>query len=400
MKKFSELLHNIIESKQKEKLTQESLSKLTYLKKHLTNEQVKEIFDNYIYDNEDYYNNFLINIDDLTTMLKNKGLTLFGPIKDTSKYILKLFTKNNHESILKKIINDYFAKKSLSIDDLETTGNIFNDFCKGWENEAKELASLTYKATANVGPYEVLLKFLLQEAGSGQSGDIEISSNKEFEVKCMTWNKSGKSGGHLAGQKAYGDSKIRKSWSIYMYLNENLFHLEKYNNKLADKAAYFQNNTGFKNFIKLCEVNKLSNSDIAKGLVNSLCFQYNYITNDRDKDGNMSNIPSLSSTIIEELYKQTEEKLKTISELSFQDMKNIIGCIQFNLYSFIENFDYIFIGFLSDQINKQEQNGKYFFYKKDSTKDIVNFNVITDNLYFGPLETTDQGRTGKIYLKF
>lgn len=392
MKTLSDLL-TIVESKNSP-LSNDSLAKLTYLKRHLNDEDVDKIFSEYCPNADEFSNEFLIDFDKLTKILQAKGIESFGPVKDGARYILKLFRHNDNEKTLRRIIEG----NGVSISDLkETGGNIFADLCKGWEEEAKEIAYIQYKTKSNVGPYEVLLKFLLNEASTGSSGDILIDNSEDFEVKCMTW-KNTKSGGRLAGQKGLDGTKIRLAWSIYMYLNEKIFGYDKSDNYAADNAEYFQKESGFQAFLDEWKKNDITKEDMAKALVNAICFQYNFITNKRDKDGQLGDTPSLPPKIVNELCKQTENLLKSYDSITFQDMKDIIGCIQFNLYSFIEQFDYIFIGFLAENKSKQKYDGKYFF-SSIKKNEIIDFSKIMKNLYFSALGKDSQGRTGKIYLK-
>ena len=407
MKQFSNFVFENIKNINKQPLSEDSLLMLKYLKKHLTDSQVEEIFNKYIGvdSKSDYETNFKVDINTLRDLLKAKGILSMGPIKDSANYIIKLFRKYNHESILNEIIKNGGCFR---INDLKTTGgNVFNDFCSNFKDEAMDLAQITYKQVANVGPYEVLLKFLMKEAGSGSKGDILIHSNEnfnangEFEVKCMSWAKN-KTGGHAAGQTGNNGAKIKKSWAIYLYLNEMLFKFEKNKNKLADTAAYFQLKDGFNKFKELCE-NK-SIEEIATNIVNALCFQYNFITNDRDKNGDLSTAITsgdsrMTNNLRKELVELTQTQLKNFKNIKFEDLKNVIGAIQLNLYALTENFKYIFIGFLSSNNSKQHSNGNYVFFKINDSGIPIQFNDIIENLEFGALETSDQGRTGKIYIK-
>ena len=100
MKTLSDLL-TIVESKNSP-LSNDSLAKLTYLKRHLNDEDVDKIFSEYCPNADEFSNEFLIDFDKLTKILQAKGIESFGPVKDGARYILKLFRHNDNEKTLRR----------------------------------------------------------------------------------------------------------------------------------------------------------------------------------------------------------------------------------------------------------------------------------------------------------
>lgn len=381
-----------------ESLSKENIKKLEeYISDNNINEYIKLIkrhgaalgVDNNLYDN----------------FFEIHGLSKlnWGRNNSAKKQFIKLFSEEDHLDILTSIINNDGV---LSIKDIEENGNIFN-LCKiednDFSNEAKTIATWTNSTSANAGPCEMLLKFILKEGRTLKTGDVGIYDGeyKEMEVKAATTGKNA-SGGHAAGQKKNNGAKIRGAWSIYLYLNKNLFNLGD-DNALADKSAYFQNDNGIKSFNQLIKDNKLDKDDkslkiLSNSIVDALCFQYNFITNEKDSKNSLNTI--------DELYDAAYIYCKSIYDNGFkkQDLSNLVGCIQLYLYSQVENFDYFFCV----QVDKSDEstnknNGNYWCVKNCKSPDtkLLKFDIVTNNLYFGQLDSpvSSQGRTGKIYLK-
>lgn len=386
---------------------------LDYFFESLSKENVKKL-EEYISDD---------NIDEYIKLIKRHGASLgidndsydnffeihglsklnWGRNNSAKKQFVKLFSEEDHLDILTSIVKNNGV---LSIKDVEENGNIFN-LCKIEDNdfsdEAKTIATWTNSTSANAGPCEMLLKFILKEGRTFKSGDVGIhdGEDKEMEVKAATTGKNA-SGGHAAGQKENNGQKIRGAWSIYLYLNKNLFNLGD-DNAIADKSAYFQNDNGIKNFNQLIKDNKLDKDDkslktLSNGIVDALCFQYNFITNEKESKNSLKTV--------DELYDAAYIYCKSIYDNGFkrQDLFNLVGCIQLYLYSQIEKFDYFFCVQVdkSDE-STNENNGNYWCAKNCKSQDtkLLKFDIVTNNLYFGQLDspTSSQGRTGKIYMK-
>ena len=316
------------------------------------------------------------------------------------KQFINLFNEDDNLDVLLEVVkNDGI----ISVDDLNESGNIF-DLCKinnkDFIEEAKVISTWVNQTSSASGPGEILLKFILKEAGIKQGCDVFIRPNKTMEVKSCTISegKNG-SGGHPAGQKGFDDSKIRGSWAIYKYLNEHLFNIKGDNeNYEADNSFYFQNNAGFEQFIMLVRDYNLENTTddrefFIKTIVDAICFQYNFISNKPNAKNKLTNI--------DELYDASIKYYNNIlrDDFSFDNMKNLIGCIQLYLYSSIEKFDYLFF-FKVDKFGDSENSGDYVLFKDCSTS-LLKFENIIEYIYFGTLDnpTSTQGRSGKMFLR-
>lgn len=334
-----------------------------------------------------------INQDDFNTFFDTHGISElnWGRNNSASKQFIELFSENDHLDILCDIVKNNGAK---SINDITETGNIFKDYCTGWEEEAKTIASWTNSRSANAGPCEMLLKFMLKEGNSMSVGDVGIN-NEDMEVKAATLKGKSGSGGHAAGQKG----NIRKAWSIYWYLNNNLFKIDTSNDQ-ADKLAYFQNAKGLDDFNKKLKDNNLLEDieKISNGIVNALMFQYYFIKNDGTTK-KLRNEDKLKKSALEYCKKViTSNGFETTA-----DLWNLVGCIQLYLYSVVEDFDYFFAVLIDKNINNESaDNGFYICVKncKDDDSDLLKFDKILKYLSFKSLDSTvsSQGRTGKIII--
>ena len=335
--------------------------------------------------------------DDYETFFKNHGLSElnWGRKNSAIKQFINLFSDNDHIDILSNIVKN---NGTVSINDVTETGNIFKDYCKGWEDEAKTIATWTNSKSANAGPCEMLLKFILYEGNSRTVGDVGID-DEEMEVKAGTLKGKQGSGGHAAGQKG----NIRKTWSIYYWLDKHLFNLET-SNKIADSRAYFQNDNGVKDFNnKLKDANLLDSSKykiISNEIVNALCFQYDKIKNDESENNELdkSKLKKLQNAAL----KYVKQNIKD-DGFDKQDLLNLVGCIQLYLYSQVEEFDYFFAVLIDKNVdNENANNGFYICIKdcKDDNTELLQFNNILKYLKFGTLDSTTstQGRTGKIFI--
>ena len=334
----------------------------------------------------------------------------WGRKNSAFKQFKELFAENDHLDIFKKIIQN---NGIVNINDLKQEGNLFKDYCGDNEKlnpcgdfieEAKTIASWTNSGSANVGPGEILLKFILKEGRTGNKGDVAIAIDEndpdpkeEMEVKAATLAKNA-SGGHAAGQTG----KIRNAWSIYWFLDNKLFNLGTSSTD-ADKLEYFQNKNGLKDFNqKIKDANIKDPRVISDGIVNALCWQYRFVESETsDKPKNLKGYDKLK----EEAYKLCNKIYdKNNGFTSANDLYDLVGCIQLYLYSQVEQFDYFFAILIDKNIdNESEDNGKYWCVnncKEDNTI-LLNFDDVLMHLKFKSLDstTTTQGRTGKIIIK-
>ena len=371
-----------------ESLSKESIKKL---EQYISDENVDE----YIKLLKRHASKSGIKEDDYTVFFDKHGISElnWGRKNSAVKQFVNLFSEEDHLDILTKIVKDDGV---VSIDDIKETGNIFKDYCSEFSEEAKIIASWTNSKSANAGPCELLLKFIIKEANSKKTGDVTIHNDEEMEVKASTLKgKSSGSGGHAAGQRG----KIRNTWAVYYYLNNNVFNIETSNSE-ADKLKYVQNKDGVQELNNVIKDKGLSIEEVTNGIVDALCFQYNFITNENDVKNELKTK--------DKLYKAALNIAKSISKNnefnSSNDVFNLVGCIQLYLYSQIEGFDYFFAVLVDKNIdNESDNNGFYFCVKncQDDNSELLNFDKILSYIRFGGLDSTtsSQGRTGKIYIK-
>lgn len=371
-----------------ESLSKESIKKL---EQYISDENVDE----YIKLLKRHASKSGIKEDDYTVFFDKHGISElnWGRKNSAVKQFVNLFSEEDHLDILTKIVKDDGV---VSIDDIKETGNIFKDYCSEFSEEAKIIASWTNSKSANAGPCELLLKFIIKEANSKKTGDVTIHNDEEMEVKASTLKgKSSGSGGHAAGQRG----KIRNTWAVYYYLNNNVFNIETSTSE-ADKLKYFQNKDGVQELNNVIKDKGLSIEEVTNGIVDALCFQYNFITNENDVKNELKTK--------DKLYKAALNIAKSISKNnefnSSNDVFNLVGCIQLYLYSQIEGFDYFFAVLVDKNIdNESDNNGFYFCVKncQDDNSELLNFDKILSYIRFGGLDSTtsSQGRTGKIYIK-
>lgn len=371
-----------------ESLSKESIKKL---EQYISDENVDE----YIKLLKRHASKSGIKEDDYRGFFDKHGISElnWGRKNSAVKQFVNLFSEEDHLDILTKIVKDDGV---VSIDDIKETGNIFKDYCSEFAEEAKTIATWTNSKSANAGPCELLLKFIIKEANSKKTGDVTIHNDEEMEVKASTLKgKSSGSGGHAAGQRG----KIRNAWAVYYYLNNNVFNIETSNSE-ADKLKYFQNKDGVQELNNVIKDKGLSIEQVTNGIVDALCFQYNFITNEKDAKNELKTK--------DKLYKAALNIAKSISKNnefnSSNDVFNLVGCIQLYLYSQIEGFDYFFAVLVDKNIdNESDKNGFYFCVKncQDDNSELLNFDKILSYIRFGGLDSTtsSQGRTGKIYIK-
>ena len=371
-----------------ESLSKESIKKL---EQYISDENVDE----YIKLLKRHASKSGIKEDDYTVFFDKHGISElnWGRKNSAVKQFVNLFSEEDHLDILTKIVKDDGV---VSINDIKETGNIFKDYCSEFSEEAKIIASWTNSKSANAGPCELLLKFIIKEANSKKTGDVTIHNDEEMEVKASTLKgKSSGSGGHAAGQRG----KIRNTWAVYYYLNNNVFNIETSTSE-ADKLKYFQNKDGVQELNNVIKDKGLSIEEVTNGIVDALCFQYNFITNENDVKNELKTK--------DKLYKAALNIAKSISKNnefnSSNDVFNLVGCIQLYLYSQIEGFDYFFAVLVDKNIdNESDNNGFYFCVKncQDDNSELLNFDKILSYIRFGGLDSTtsSQGRTGKIYIK-
>lgn len=373
-----------------------SVDKLDTLKQYITNDNFNDILTlvkrynikhnvNTKYD--EYFDNHGL------SKLKISGKLT---VKD---YIIGLFIDNDKQEILDDIVSKPGIIKINELGKLSDKdnglyiGNIFN-YCNGWIDIAKEIAKTKPQNKTVIGSYEILLRFMIDGASSGDKGDVFfINSNSEMEVKTTTYKGTpgvNKSGGRTAGIK----NGIKYSKDLY----NRIYELLKNNKQLKniENNDYFSNEKSVKDFIRMIN----NNIDYIDYIINVICkslyFQYNLNENDKNE------LSDLTNKILTYIQKEN-----IIDENNPKKFINVIGFIQLYLYQKVEKFKY-FISLLlnkSDEENKENitnenLNGKFIFINDMSL--LSDINIILkyfDFSYFGK-ENSSFSRTGKIFLKY
>lgn len=320
----------------------------------------------------------------------------WGRRNNAVKQFINCFAEDNKLDILSEIVENDGV---VSIDDIKTTGNIF-DLCKGFEEEAKIICSWVNGKNRPSGPGEILLNFLIKDATSPEEGDISINGEL-MEVKSNTINinfKTGqktRSGGIPVGQK--GD--IRKSWAVYSYLHTALTN-KTYKSGYFDSFNYFQNSKGFNEFnIFLQSLNISDTRKITDTITDAFLYQYKFIGNENERTNEISNyqIKKLKDEVFKQLNPLFNKDNTINDETTFI---NVIGAIQLYLYSVIEGFSYFMCLLYDKDINNESrENGKYVFLKAD---ELLDFGKVLEHLTFNKFAasaTKSEGRAGKIFLK-
>ena len=370
------------------------------------------------------------NFDEFLSSHGLKNLTIGRHL--LSDEIKELFGNNNCTFILKEtIINNNGA---ISIDSLvnEPEGNIFNNFCAGWEDVARECCCLKPEKSAAVGSGEVFLNLLIQGASSGHEGDLMINGTYPLEVKAITSRKNYyKSGPHAVGQKGY----IKLAWELYAYMNTYMFGKGAITDEAAAKLAYFQNNNGLQKFnntlIKEC-LQKYAAVDfddiirtVADTFVDAIFYQYGYIPGNRcinrfekfDKPAlgesvkvlNNIQMTTLSGEYIirENVNKIFRSNINQVTGFdNFSVILDVLGAVQLYLHSQIEKFEYIIFLCLDENPTIiTEKNGKYLFISgcgsDGDDNPLTDIEYVISKLSFKPLDMpmNNQSRSGKIQFK-
>lgn len=353
-----------------------------------------------------HLNKNAISTEDFKLFFERHGLEKlqWGRNGSAAKAFTQLFDENDNLEILAQIVKNNGV---VSINDLKQVGNIY-DYCninvnnkiEQFKAEAQEICTWVNSRSANSGPAEILLKFILKEGGTGESGDVLIRKNNEnfnvgleLEVKAATVTDVTSSGGHAVGQ---GD--VRKSWSIYWYLDKYLFNLPT-TPEMADNLAYFQNKNKSKfsnnKFIEMLEEYNISDEQLVTNIVEAIAFQYRFINSDKKPDL-FNEIPNKNILI--------ENGIELIKDnKTYEGFKNLVGVIQLYFYSVIEDFAYFMCILVAkeDSVKHSSSEGNYILFKTNGkNNELLDFRNVLKYLYFGALDSTKttQGRTGKIYL--
>lgn len=267
--------------------------------------------------------------------------------------IMDLFSSEDDEELLYKILDN----GCYSLSELKASGNIYNDLCNEFTNEAKELAKLK-PTNRRTGNFEVLFTFIIDGAKltSGSSyevGDVIVDDNR-IEVKS---NNS-----HPIGREDISSPVV-----IYSSLDEALGirsqgkvdypagnNIEVLNGRLSK----FLDNNG--------DISK-----VADAIVDGVIEQYRASGIDRRK-----------------LYNSASDFLSSKRYITKDDFISLIGYLQLCCYMLKRDMDLIIFN----------SSGKYLFIDRNTR--LMNANEIINNIKFKELYTTSSaGYSVKMNLK-
>lgn len=301
--------------------------------------------------------------DHFKSYFTNKGLDSksFDNNKDAQigLKISSFFADEGKNDVLKEIVNNGGL---IDFDTLYEKNNIF-DICKDFRDSAKKISLIkdVTSNNANVGKFEILLKFILKENSSeGKKGDVVISyKNKPFAIEVKGGNKLTTSA-HVCGQSTKSITEASKEFLKIL-------------NITSDDIAFLGSAKSNERLSKILNDNNITDIDnvIIPSYIKAFSFQYGV-----KPDKNI--IDPITDKVIE--YNNKNEIFKLVdNKIIVASLTDLIGLLQLYFYNQKENWDAICI------IN--QINGDYVIFKND---DLLDFDKITNNIKFNyPEGNTD-----------
>lgn len=265
---------------------------------------------------------------ELISFLDSKGLSdkyLSGNTDFVSR-LVNIFS-NNHK-ILDKLKVDGGV---CTFDEFKQGRNIFRDFCKKWEKEAKIIANIVdVKAritNANDGPYEVLMKLIIKGAyAEERKGDIGINDNGKI-IGCEV-KKGGKQGARVSGQKT---ANIH---DMYDKLNEYMVNECGCTQVYRD---YWQKQATFVHIEEMLKSATKNKDDIEDIFFESLC---KAVFTQYLLDPNSQQCKDIAIRVKD--YNKSKKGIVNY-KVNPTVLSDILGAIQIYCYAIQDNFDYITI---------------------------------------------------------
>ena len=265
---------------------------------------------------------------ELTSFLDSKGLSdkfLSGNTDFVSR-LVNLFS-NDHKILDKLKIEGGVC----TFDEFKKGRNIFRDFCKKWEKEAKIIANIVdVKArvtNANVGPYEILMKILIKGAcAEERKGDVCINDNGEI-IGCEV-KKGGKQGARVSGQKT---ANIH---DMYDKLNEYMANECGCTQVYRD---YWQKQATFVHIEEMLKSATKNKDDIEDIFFESLC---KAVFTQYLLDPNSQQCKEIAKSVKE--YNKRKKGIVNY-KVNSEVLSDILGAIQIYAYAMEDGFDCITI---------------------------------------------------------
>jgi len=356
---------------------------IEYINETLSNDNIKKLSDYITDDNFDLVFPKIQKLvkeadligEDFKKFFTNKGLDnkSFDDDKEAEigLRISSYFADENKNDILKKIVSDNGVE---SFDDIYKGNNIFK-FCNKFKDIARKISLIKNVTShgANVGKFEILIKFLLKEdKAESDYGDISIKykNNDKFIIEVKGGNTLPKAGAVCGQAIKSTEQSSSKFLNILNITSEDISFLGSANaNKRLEKVL----NDNNINDIKI----------IISSFVKSIAYQYSV--------ENEEYINSFTNNLIN--YNE-ENKIFEVKDnkVNIKSLTNILGITQLYFYSKKDKWDAIFV------VN--QTNGDYVIVKEN---ELLEFDSVFEKVNFYPGEgnTSATGRRciSRIFVK-
>ena len=294
---------------------------------------------------------------------KNKGLDnkSFDNDPELGFRIGSIFAKNEQNTILKDIVKNNGV---ITFDELTKGSNIF-DFCKDFLESAKTISKIINVTShnANVGKFEILLKFMLKENGVSHShGDVAIDYKGGFGLEIKGGDKA-ETSARICGQTVLSTKEMCK------------YFLELFDIKSED-VSFLGSGSANTRFAKVLNDNDIKDIDkIIENYVKAFAYQYQIKENDKCIDKMIDALQKYNKD--QNIFKLEDNKIV------IERLTNINGVVQLYFYSNKDKWDGIFV------VN--QLNGDYQIIKAD---EIIDFEKTINKIIFKDLEGNSQA-TGR-----
>ena len=282
------------------------------------------------------------------------------------------FAEDNKNQILKDIVKDNGV---ITFDQLYKGNNIFK-FCKKFQNVAKKISSIINVTShhANVGQFEILLKFLLKENGAEHDhGDVSIKlGDKDFGLE-VKGGYTLKGGAAICGQTTRSIKETSDEFCDILNISK------------PSKKGFMGSAKANINIAQVLNDNNITDIDkIIDAYVKA--FAYQYQIDDKKQ------IDDLIFALVE--Y-NNKEKIFSINDnkIEINSLTNITGAVQLYFYNKKDKWDAICA------IN--QSTGDYSILMKDELLDFNKvFNKVSFYYFEGNAQATGRRCISRIFPKY